>query len=77
VLNKIYNFIEEEPFEHDFNNIVKSIEEDDSHFGIFGRHSVKALIEPSSSAPWSDMISPELAEAIRKGNQWYFNTFNY
>jgi sulfotransferase len=77
VLNGIYDFIEEEPYEHNFNSIVKWIEEDDSHFGIFGRHSVKSQIEPSSAAPWSDMISPELAEAIRKGNQWYFNAFSY
>ena len=76
-MDRIYGFIEEEPFKHDFDNITKQVEEDDSHFGIFGRHSVKPKIEPASAAPWSDILTQELAEAVRKGNQWFFNTFNY
>jgi len=76
-MNRIYNYIDEESFDHDFNNITKEVEEDDSHFGIFGRHSIKSKIESQSSTPWEDVLTPEIAEAIRKGNQWYFNTFNY
>lgn len=76
-MKRIYDFIEEEPFDHDFDNIVKEVEEDDSHFGIFGRHSVKTKIEPPTLAPWSDVLSPEMAEAIRKSNQPYFQALNY
>lgn len=73
----IYEFIGEKPFDHDFDKIVKEVEEDDSHFGIFGRHTVKEKIIPSKSNSWSDVLPPEIANTIKENNKWYFDTFEY
>jgi sulfotransferase len=73
----IYDFIEEEPFEHDFKNIVKEIEEDDSHFGPYGKHTIKPEIEVPKPADWSDVFDIEISNEIRKSYEWYFKQFNY
>lgn len=76
-MNTIYNYIEEEPFKHDFNKIIKKIEEDHSHFGVFGNHNVRKKIEPCKLSDWKDVLPPEVASGIRQSHEWYFNTFEY
>lgn len=77
VMNKLYEYIEEDSYEHNFNNIVKEVYEDDSHFGIFGSHTVKSQIKPVGKCDWTDMLIPEIYNGIKEGNLWYFKTFNY
>jgi len=43
-MNKVFAHLEINSFEIDPNNIVKSVEEDDSHYGIFGSHKLKNKI---------------------------------
>lgn len=43
-MNKVFAHLEITNFEIDPNNIVKSVEEDDSHYGIFGSHKLKPTI---------------------------------
>lgn len=73
----LYEYIGEEPFLHDYNNITKTVIEDDSHFGIFGSHSVKPQIKPCKPADWSDVLPPDVANTIRQNHAWYFNVFQY
>ena len=77
ILKGLYDYLEEEPYEHDFSNIVKTVQEDDSYFGIFGSHSVKSQIKPIKPSDWSDVLIPDIANSIRKNNDWYFSCFNY
>ena len=76
-LKGIYEFIEEEPFAHDFKNIVKEIEEDDSHFGPYGRHTVKSVITAEKPSSWDDVFEAGISNEIRKNFEWYFQNFNY
>lgn len=76
-MSKVYEFIEEEPFEHDFENIVKEVHEDCSHFGPYGDHSVKSRITPPKRDDWSEVLSLNLANQIRSAHSWYFETFGY
>jgi sulfotransferase len=76
-MDKIYEFIGEEPFAHDFQNIVKEVEEDDSHFGIFGQHSIKPILRPAKPGDWQDVLPKEVATGIRQGTPWFFDVFNY
>lgn len=39
-LDKIYNFIGEKYFKHDFNNIIQTTKEDDRFHGILGLHDI-------------------------------------
>jgi len=77
VMNKIYEYLEQDSYQHDFNNLVKSVEEDDVHFGIFGSHTIKPSIIPASKNDWSDMLIPEISNGIKEGNSWYFKIFDY
>lgn len=76
-VNRVYEFVEEEPFEHDFANIVKGVVEDDSHFGVYGQHKVHKEIRPVTPTDWSAVLPQPVASGIRLGSQWYFEAFNY
>ncbi|MHA2062564.1 MAG: sulfotransferase [Candidatus Sifarchaeia archaeon] len=77
VMEKIYEYLEEEPFKHDFNNIKKEVYEDDKHFGIFGSHSVKKKLRPIQEKSWMDVFSEEQANKIYNQNIEFFKTFKY
>ncbi|MDB4314420.1 sulfotransferase [bacterium] len=78
VMEGIYAYIGEEDFDgHDFDNIQKTIKEDDSHFGIFGKHTVKPKITPVKSSNWEDVLSKDAANYIKNNHAWYFDTFQY
>ena len=76
-MDNVYEFIGEDSFKHDFKNIVKTVQEDDSHFGIFGNHSVKKSIQKPKQKDWSDVLNDEISDAIVKSAEWYFTEFNY
>lgn len=76
-MNQVYEFIGEPQFQHDFDNIVKEVVEDDSHFGVYGSHSVAPKLRPAKPCDWSDVLPKEIAAQIKRDNAWYFETFNY
>jgi sulfotransferase len=43
-INKIYSFIEEPIFEHDFNNITNKHPEDDKVYNMLGQHDIRPTI---------------------------------
>ena len=43
-LDRIYEFLDLEPFKHDFANIVTMNPEDDSVYGLNGMHNVRKTI---------------------------------
>lgn len=51
-MEKIYDFLDEEPFEHDFKNLENKNQEDDaSIYGIKDMHLVRKKLEKTSSCP--------------------------
>ena len=56
-LSLIYQFIEEEPFEHDFDNVEYEAEEFDSRLNTKGLHQVRAKVE---FKPRSTILPPDL-----------------
>lgn len=44
VMNEVFDFYGVEKFQVDPNNVVKQVEEDDRHYGIFGQHSVRKIV---------------------------------
>ena len=76
-LNDVYEYIGEEPFEHDFDNIQKEVVEDDSHFGVYGQHAVRPKLVAPRRSDWEDVLPKHVAEGIRQGTPWYFEQFQY
>jgi sulfotransferase len=77
VMKGIYEYIDEEYYEHDFNNVKKEVYEDDSHFGIFGKHSVKPKILPIEPKPWSDVYTEIQSDRIYDLFSEYNKHFGY
>ena len=76
-MDKIYSYVEEPSFQHDFENIQKQVAEDDSHFGVYGQHSVKPKLRPLVAGDWSDVLTKEISSSIRRDNVWFYDTFQY
>lgn len=63
VMNQVFRIIGVDPFTINPDKIIKRVEENDSHFGIFGNHKVLSQIRPVQlKAP--DLFGPELTKII-------------
>ena len=76
-INKVYDFIGEEHFAHDFSNLKKEVYEDDSHFGVFGRHHVAPNVTPSKPRDWEETLPTYVAQEIRQNYAWFFDAFAF
>ena len=68
---KIYEFLEEAFFEHDFDNVEQTIfEEHDGVYGLGGKlHEIRPKIEPQE-AQWVLMLGDEVAEKYQGLELW-------
>jgi sulfotransferase len=74
VLKNIYNYLEEEPFEHDFENLKQLTQEDDSYHGTFGDHRIRQKVAPVSP-DYHAILGKELSETVRRDNALFYDTF--
>lgn len=74
-LKRVYDFLGEEPFEHDLNNIKQSelYEHDAAYFRERTSHRVQSSLLNKVVEP--RQCSPELLDAIFKNNIPYYETF--
>lgn len=74
VMEKIYSYIEESEFVHDFKNVIQVTREDDRLHGIPNLHNirntVKALEDDSE-----DVIGQDLCAGIIQGAPWFYKAF--
>jgi sulfotransferase len=69
-MQKIYEFLDEEPFEHTFDNLEnKDRENDSSVYGIADMHEVRPTLESTSKDP-KDILSPEVIEYCKDMQFW-------
>jgi sulfotransferase len=45
-MEKVYQFLGEEPFEHDFNNVEQTTHEKDQEHGFVDLHTIRSKVEP-------------------------------
>jgi len=76
-MNNIYSYIEEEPFEHDFSKIEKTVYENTILYGPYGDHKVKPKLAEFKEKDWSDVYNDEIADYIKKNVSWYYEVFKY
>lgn len=68
VMAQIYDFLGEEYFEHDFDNVEQVNKEDDTVFGFENLHKTRPKVEPVKS-DWKEIIGEEF-ESLSKSNFW-------
>jgi len=71
-MKKIYEFLEEPYFKHDFENIKQVIFEDDTVHGFKNLHKIRSKIEPIESQ-WQKVLGP-FAEKYGPMNFWKNNS---
>ena len=57
-MNKIYDYLEVDRFNHDFKNIKQITEENDKIYGIFGDHKIRQVVEPVP-AQYNEILGEE------------------
>lgn len=67
VLRLIYGFLEEDFFEHDFNNVKYDAPAFDENLGVSGLHKVREKVTPK---PRRTILPPELFDQYSKLNFW-------
>lgn len=67
VITLLYQFLEEEPFEHDFENVEYDAPAFDSQLGVDGLHRVHRKVEPR---PRQTVLPPDLFEKYAKLAFW-------
>jgi len=68
-ISNIYNFLEIEYFEHDFNNIVKKYSENDNLYRLSGMHEIRTKLEKKSK-PYEEVLSEEVISKYKNLELW-------
>ena len=45
-MKRVYEFLEEPIFAHDFENVAQATQEDDRQHGVYGDHTIRAKVQP-------------------------------
>lgn len=67
-LKRIYDFLEEEYFKHDFENVIQVTWEDDSVHGFKGLHDIRSKVAPIEPQ-WPKVLG-KFAEGLDRLNFW-------
>jgi len=77
VMADIYEYLEEEPFEHDFTDVKNTAIDPDAFYNFKFPHNGEGEVKPGDLEEWKKFIHPGLANTISKRYQWYNQFFNY
>jgi sulfotransferase len=70
-MQKVYDYIEEPWFEHDFNNIQQFTIEDDSEYGFYGDHKIRSEVKPIK-ADWKEVLGNAISKNTFENNKWFY-----
>jgi len=69
VMKGIYEFLEESPFDHDFDNVEQVTKEDDHRYGIPGLHEIRRKVEPAAPQ-WPKYLGNMADRYVRLNHLW-------
>ena len=73
-LRKVYAYLGEPEFGHDFNRVEQATHEDDSQFVIYGRHRIREKVAPVPP-DWNEVLGKDLCDTVKSSNPLFYNTF--
>jgi hypothetical protein len=76
VLDRIYSVTEEEPFEHDFENVENVATDVDGLYGNKFPHIGAGKVEPSTD-DWKEHVPGDIAQLVMSKFQGYNRAFGY
>lgn len=71
ILSGIYQFLGEEPFEHDFNNVAHVTSDYDEMYPIPGIPAIRARVEPAGQPQWPMILGSNADQFGRNNLLWW------
>jgi len=76
-MNKIYAYLNMQPYKHDFNNVEQGIKEDDSVYGLTSDlHTIRHQVE-SLAPDYNHILGKQICDWIDSNVAWYQRRFGY
>jgi sulfotransferase len=73
-MKKVYAYLEEPEFEHDFEHVEQLTVEDDAYHPTYGDHKVREAVKPVPN-DFEQTLGKEICELVKEENSLYFRTF--
>ena len=75
-MKRVYDYLEIEPFQHNFDHIEQTTKEDDEVFGITGLHTIRPSLEMKQSDA-KEILGDDVYDWIMNQYKWYNDYFGY
>lgn len=75
-MNNVYNYLEVEPFKHDFSNVEQITKEDDEIYGVFGDHKIKKEVGIVKT-DYNEILGMNASKWIKQNYAWFYEYFRY
>ena len=73
-MDKVYAYLGEPSFAHDFENVEQVTQEDDSQYPIYGDHTIRQQVRPVPP-DWHEVLGKDVAAMVRQDNAAFYQTF--
>jgi len=73
-MNKVYDYLEEDRFIHDFTNVEQRTHENDAVHGIYGEHTIRQQVSDNRS-DWDAVLGQEISNQIVQRHWWFYSLF--
>jgi sulfotransferase len=74
VMAKVYEYLEEPAFEHDFENVEQVTKEDDDQYSFIGDHNIRRKVEPVP-LDYRQVLGDELSAHVVASFPLFYKTF--
>jgi sulfotransferase len=74
VMKKIYDYLEEPYFNHDFENVEQITHENDQYHTIYGDHLIRSKVKPVTS-DFLEVLGKGVCDMVRNNYFLFYNTF--
>jgi sulfotransferase len=75
-MKRVYEYLEVDYYEHNFNDISQVTQEDDRVYGIFGDHVIQNQLN-IHTPDYEQVLGPVACEWIRNNYSWFYDYFQY
>tara|TARA_R110001599_G_scaffold75912_2_gene207917 strand:- start:7968 stop:8786 length:819 start_codon:yes stop_codon:yes gene_type:complete len=75
-MNKIYDYLGIESWQHNFDDVKQVTKEDDTIYGIYGDHQIRTKVEPIAN-DFHKVLGTPASNWIKDTYKWFFDEFKY
>ena len=75
-MDKLYEYLEVDKYEHDFNNVEQTTKEDDEVYGVFGDHKIQSQVV-FRNPDYKEILGINTSNWVKQHYSWFYENFNY